>query len=747
MKARRNLVIIIIALVLAGLAAAAVFLYLRPGEPPDKQLMRAMYRNWVADHDEIVKEQGTPSEFKFVTIHFQIFSTGAMTYNVTDREAIAYFGQSGTFRRLPTPDSHLTPGPHPKYNEELLKTLLDGVPPEDRDKYESLFFERMLYDRLGIVGGIGTLYMREKLLHDFGSPLSNEKRFDNVLYAKGKNYDLLVGLPIGGEGPFTPGDRQPPRRVFALYKADNRYEYYTEFPANYNDSFALTLPRAISEFYQTHHQSAWFLPLTALGGFLITYLFGMMALLLLAWQRGSIIFSRTLLISISAKPLLVVPGLGRRILFLGYRKRITKLKDISRVAEKYFGLPAEDSDGLIPFDPTGETLHQRIAEALAPQQPILLVGKGGAGKSTILARLSYLAIEKRLPESLEGFVPLFIPASYYSGSLIQAIADTLRARDGVAVDEEIIKGQLQTGKFLILFDGVSEVITPIQQSLEEILKTAKHADYRSCRFIISTRPLDTSPSNISTLHLHPLTLDVIPSILEHSELHSARKNHVLRQLRYFGQKPIAPLLFSMIMEEDEEQQVSSTQSQIYERYFRELLRVKKDDNLWAGWQKALEIIALHTFIETGRRGVGLPHEQLMNLLDEKKGDGGGQSAESLSNLLNRLYHLSVKDELHLLNQLLAAGLLHRGRRWRFAHETFEEFFAASYIVSYFDLHEKLPSLDKWMQSKEQKQAFSDVLEFVREMMDDASQLQLLKMDLPHAWKTRLTETSNDEIQP
>jgi hypothetical protein len=137
----------------------------------------------------------------------------------------------------------------------------------------------------------------------------------------------------------------------------------------------------------------------------------------------------------------------------------------------------------------------------------------------------------------------------------------------------------------------------------------------------------------------------------------------------------------------------------------------------------------------------------MNLLDEKKGDGGGQSAESLSNLLNRLYHLPVKDELHLLNQLLAAGLLHRGRRWRFAHETFEEFFAASCIVSYFDLYEKLPSLDKWMESKEQKQAFSDVLEFVREMMDEPSKQQLMKMDLPPSWKTRLTENAGNELQP
>jgi len=154
----------------------------------------------------------------------------------------------------------------------------------------------------------------------------------------------------------------------------------------------------------------------------------------------------------------------------------------------------------------------------------------------------------------------------------------------------------------------------------------------------------------------------------------------------------------MIIEAHEDQHISSTRTQIYERYFRELLGTRKHDTLWSGWQKALEILALHTLIDTGRRGVGLPHEYLMGLFGEKK--AGSQTIESLSSQLYRLYHLQVKDELDLLDQLIAAGLLHGGRRWRLARDTFEEFFAASYVVSYFDLNEDLPSLDKWKESKE-----------------------------------------------
>jgi hypothetical protein len=178
---------------------------------------------------------------------------------------------------------------------------------------------------------------------------------------------------------------------------------------------------------------------------------------------------------------------------------------------------------------------------------------------------------------------------------------------------------------------------------------------------------------------------------------------------------------------------------VYERYFKELLGVSDDDTLWSAWQKALETLSLHTLLNTGRRGVGLPHEHLMALIGENT--SGNQTKEGLSTQLYRLYHLRVNDELDLLSQLVAAGLLHKGRRWRFAHDTFEEFFAASYIVSYLDSNEKLPPLDKWKESKEQEQAFCDVIEFVQEILNYSYAERLMEMDLPASWKNRLAETA------
>jgi len=739
MQLRRKLLKRIVALLLLTGISVAVFLYVNSSNVTDEQFTWNIYRLWEDQHREFISAHGIPNEFKFVDVAFQDFSTGYIVFYLSEQETFLFYEKNNTFRKITTRGPRLTNGIPPEVNEPVLEELLDKIPPDERNAYRALAYERPVQRHVGIVAGIGTAYFEEHLLNDFGPPVADEQRYQTVLYAKGREYELLVGLPIGGRDQFKPGNRESARRITVLYH-DNSFEDYQVAPKNNENSFAL--PMGITQFYRKYSQSMWFWPISILGSLLMTYVLGMSALLLLAWRRGSIIFSRTLLISIAAKPLLVAPGLGRHLLFLGFKQRLRELDVVGQVSQEYFGIPAEDSSGLIPWDATGEALHERIAQAVGPQQAVLLVGRGGAGKSTIIGRLTYLGIEGQLPSPLEGFIPLLIPASYYSGSLTRAIAEVLRVRHGVAVDEEIVKGQMQSGKFLILFDGASEVITPIQQSLEEILRTAHHADYCNCRFIISTRPLDSTPKG-SSIKLHSLTVDIIAKLLDDSKFHAARKNQIFRQLQYFGQKPIEPLLFSMLLNEYEDPRVSVTRSQIYTHYFTQLLRVREDENLWLGWQKALETLALRTLIETGRLGVGLLHEHLMNLLGEQR--AGDQTVESLSSQLRRLYHLPVNDELDLLNQLRASGLLQRGRRWQFAHDTFEEFFAASYIVSYFDLTEKCPSLDRWKESEELVQAFTGVLEFVREMMDESSKKLLLKMDLPQRWRDCITESQIEEL--
>ena len=482
-------------------------------------------------------------------------------------------------------------------------------------------------------------------------------------------------------------------------------------------------------------EQSWATFAAGMGGLFVTYLVGLCALLLLAWRRGSMFASKTWLSSLTLRPLLITPALGKWILFIGYSRRLGQSTAIRRVSTDYFGLPAEGPGGSVILpDSTGASLHQAIANSLEPQEPLLILGKGGAGKSTLIARLTHLALEQQLPSSLNGYRPLLIPASYYGESLTRAIADTLRERDGVMVDDAVIKAQLQSGRFLILFDGVSEVFSDKQRSLDEILRTARNADYRSCRFVIATRPIEGIPPDVRCITLMPLTATVIAELLDNYGLSTARRTHIRLQLRSFGEKPIDPLLFTMMIGQSGDERVSANRAEIYERYFKRLLRIDADRDLWAGWRAAMEILALCFLINTGKRGVGMPHETLLDFLVTA---GAKDGKESVSMRLKRLYRLPIVDDLDMLNRLEAAGLLYRGRRWRFAHDTFEEYFAASYIVSYFDMTETLPSLDKWTESSVKAVEFNEVIDFVFELADESLRKRIALSGLPAEWRDRL----------
>ncbi len=126
----------------------------------------------------------------------------------------------------------------------------------------------------------------------------------------------------------------------------------------------------IAQFHRENQDRTWFKVVTRLGALITVYVLGMMALILWAWPRQVLVFSRPWLVSIAARPLLITPGLGRWALFLGYRRRLLRdrpmLQQVSK--EVYFGLPASFSNGqsVLP-DEDGEILHTRISEALGPK--------------------------------------------------------------------------------------------------------------------------------------------------------------------------------------------------------------------------------------------------------------------------------------------------------------------------------------------------------------------------------------------
>ena len=68
----------------------------------------------------------------------------------------------------------------------------------------------------------------------------------------------------------------------------------------------------------------------------------------------------------------------------------------------------------------------------------------------------------------------------------------------------------------------------------------------------------------------------------------------------------------------------------------------------------------------------MPHFELMDLLLGK--DPGRGAGEGMAARLRQYYGIGEREELDLLKRLGSAGILTRGNEWRFAHDSFEEYF-------------------------------------------------------------------------
>jgi hypothetical protein len=462
-----------------------------------------------------------------------------------------------------------------------------------------------------------------------------------------------------------------------------------------------------------NHTQWWFYPFVSIGLFLLTYLLGCIGLVLIATRHGSYVFARSWITEFASAPLRKLPSIGSWALFLGYATRLARLPAVAKAANQYFGLPAVLGDGtpLLPDD-DGKTLHESIAGLSAAQRPVYLSGSGGAGKSTLFARLCWLLVTKRAPTAWRGFRPILVPAISYEKSPLQAITTTLRDRDGVAVDEDIVRAQLQTGRFVVMFDGMSELPTA-DTAIGEVIRFCRSADYRNCRFLLAGRSM-AEATDLPVVELQPMNSKAISDLLEKSGLGEVRKERIKRQLSAFESSAIVPLLWSMAVEESRDGNVSQSRAQLYERYFRRLLNVQgaQFDLQWAGWRSLFEQMARWFFLASSSRGQGLPHGALVDRLTAA---GAPKDTESPVAAVIRRYPMPFKSALELLESADEAGILEGGRRWRFAHDTYEEFFAACWITACVEEQQPIEISANWYVSPDKRQELAELRKFCADM--------------------------------
>jgi hypothetical protein len=511
---------------------------------------------------------------------------------------------------------------------------------------------------------------------------------------------------------------------------------------------AARLVSALRKYQHDYSDELWFWPVTVIGGFLSAYVIGLIGLLMLLSIRMPPIFGRGWLLTLVAKPLTISPGLGRWALFLGYRRRLARLPGLVAVAQNYFGLSARLPDGKVTApDSTGQVLHAHLLKQLTDKNCILLLGRPGSGKTSVLAKLALLAGQKGVLNPLDKLIPIFIPSEYYKGNLVEAASRVLRERDRIPLDaSEMLNGQMEYGKLLFLFDGLSEVLTDRTDASTEIVRTAGLPDYQRCYFVVASRFFETLPQ-IPKIELLPLTQQAIREVyLPSYQLEPAKEDAVLQQLQQFDQNTrIDALLFAMIVSAAQSQSTGLTRSQLYQNYFRQALNVSTEEKEpeWSGWKYLLEHTAGWFSLATGRRAQGLAHEVLMDCLLGK--DLARGAAVPMAERLRQYYGINVQEERELLQRLSSAGILLRGKTWRFAHDSFEEYFSALRLASLIDKNHSVPDLKVWSSRPED---FLEVLRYFRESASSESQtLFFSQQGLPASWSTLVTATSAKPPHP
>lgn len=174
--------------------------------------------------------------------------------------------------------------------------------------------------------------------------------------------------------------------------------------------------------------------------------------------------------------------LFRRIALRRYLHRLGK--------ERKLHIPFRPSQSLdlldifVPLKISGDSKTRLAVEAVAANRRLLVTGKPGAGKSVLLR---YLALKYARPGVTED-IPVFLQLEKTNNSdlsLFQHIGNEFTLHGFLKPDIFVLQ-QLQKGRLLLLFDGLDEVSNAKKQRVVQEIRDLC-SQYEMCRIVITSR--------------------------------------------------------------------------------------------------------------------------------------------------------------------------------------------------------------------------------------------------------------------